>query len=116
MYFAAKTLITALLVAAISELSKRYSFIAALLASLPLTSLLAFVWMYIDGAAPQKIGELSMSIFWLVIPSLALFLLLPWLLKMNVQFWLALLLSCAGTALLYGAGIMLWKYGFSGNS
>lgn len=48
MYFLIKTLITALIVAAVSELARRYTVWAALLASLPLTSILAFIWVYWD--------------------------------------------------------------------
>ena len=107
-YFLLKTFITALIVAGISELSRRYSLIAALLASLPLTSILALIWIYTDSKDTQKIIAMSYDIFWLVIPSLAFFLLLPSLLKLNVQFVPALLLSCAATAVLYG--VSLWLY------
>jgi hypothetical protein len=109
-YFLLKTFITALIVAGISELSRRYSLMAALLASLPLTSILALVWIYTDSKDTQKIIAMSYDIFWLVIPSLAFFLLLPSLLKLNVQFAPALLLSCAATAVLYG--MSLWVYRF----
>jgi hypothetical protein len=73
MYFLIKTLITAIIIAAISELSRRYTLWAALLASLPLTSILAFIWMYWDTKDTGKIIELSYSVFWLVFPSLAFF-------------------------------------------
>jgi len=102
-YFLAKTLLTALVVAGVSELSRRYSMVAALLASLPLTSILAFAWMYAEQKDATAVTELSYSIFWLVLPSLAFFLLLPLLLKTGANFYLALFLSCAGMALFYGA-------------
>lgn len=104
-YLIAKTLLTALAVAAISELSRRYSMVAALLASLPLTSILAFVWMYAEQKDAAAVTQLSYSVFWLVLPSLAFFLLLPLLLKTGTNFYLALLLSCMGMALFYGAYI-----------
>lgn len=59
-YFLIKTLITAILVAGISELTRRYTLWAALLASLPLTSILAFNWVYEEQKEPQKIIELYM--------------------------------------------------------
>ncbi len=108
-YFLAKIFITALIVAAISELSRRYSLMAALLASLPLTSILALIWIYTESRDTQKIISMSYDIFWLVIPSLAFFLLLPSLLKLNVQFAPALLLSCAATAMLYGMSLWLYR-------
>ena len=93
-YFFFKILISALVVAAVSELGKRFSWLAAILASLPLTSLLAIVWLYRDTGDVQKIIELSKGIFWAVLPSLLFFLILPILLKYGVRFWAALTISC----------------------
>ncbi len=109
-YFFVKTLITALIVAAISELARRYSMFAAALASLPLTSILAFVWIYQEGKDNRQIIELSYSIFWLVIPSLAFFLLLPVLMKFGFRFYPALALSCLGMALIYSAYIVVMRW------
>ncbi len=108
-YFILKTLITAIIVAGISELSRRFSLMAAFLASLPLTTLLAFVWIYIDTGDTKKITGMSHEVFWLVIPSLSFFLVLPFLLNQNIPFWGALLGACAVTAACYGTGF--WLYG-----
>jgi len=81
-----KVIITAFLVVAISEAGKRFSALGAVLASLPLTSLLAFIWLHVDTGDKTKISELSLSIFWMVIPSLAFFIALPLLLK-KFSFW-----------------------------
>ena len=86
MNFLLKTLLTALLVAGISALGKRYTALAAILASLPLTSMLAMTWLYADTRDNQKIIELSKGIFWAVLPSLLFFLTLPVLLKWGVRF------------------------------
>jgi hypothetical protein len=101
LYYAIKIAVSAVLITVISEIAKRNSAFAALIAALPLTSILAFVWMQWDGAAPDKIAELSVQIFWLVIPSLALFLILPLLLKQGLGFWPSLGLSAAATAASY---------------
>lgn len=106
LYFVIKVLITATVIVAISEIAKRSTVWAALLASLPLTSLLAFMWIYLESGDAQRVAQLSHSIFWLVLPSLPLFLLLPFLLRASVPFWASLALACATTALLYAA--MLW--------
>ena len=90
-------IITAIVVVAVSEIAKRNSLWAGLLASLPLTSLLAFVWIYLDSGNADQVATLSRSIFWLVLPSLLLFLLLPWLLRLGVGFWPSLA-SCVATA------------------
>lgn len=101
LYYALKVGISALVIVAIAEIAKRSTGFAALLAAIPLTSLLAFVWMYFDGAEPARIAELSTQIFWLVLPSLVLFLLLPLLIRQGLGFWLSLVLSIAGTAACY---------------
>lgn len=110
MYLLLKFAISAALVVAVSELAKRSVWLAALLASLPLTSLLAFIWLNHEGASVQQISAVSKDIFWLVLPSLALFLLLPFLLGKGWSFWSSLSASCAVTALLYGATAFLLRY------
>ena len=105
--YVAKVALSAILIVAIAELGKRSSFWAAALASLPLTSLLAFVWMRIDGVEPERIAGLSTGIFWLVLPSLLLFVLFPLLLRAGLAFWSSLALSCAATALAYAGMVAL---------
>ncbi len=81
MYIAIKVLISAGIIVLVSELAKKSPFLGGLLASLPLVSSLGLIWLYIDTKDTQQVSNLSGSIFWLVIPSLSLFLLLPVLLK-----------------------------------
>lgn len=100
-YYALKVVISALIIVAISEIAKRSTGLAALLAALPITSLLAFIWLHFDGSSSEQISELSIQIFWLVIPSLLLFLLLPMLLKYGLNFWLSLGLSASATVISY---------------
>lgn len=109
MYFLLKTLITALIVAAVSELARRYSLLAAALASLPLTSILAFIWIYYDTRDAQKVAELSWSVLWLVIPSLLFFVMFPLLIKAGFKFAPALILSCLIMSAGYGLFIYLKK-------
>ena len=97
-YAISKVIITRLLIVAISEISKRSSFIGALLASLPLVSILAMLWLYIDTKDVEKVSDLANSIFWLVIPSLVFFTSLPLLLKKEFDFYLSMGISLAATA------------------
>jgi len=83
---------------------------AALIASLPLTSLLAFIWLYIETGDYERIAALSQSIFWLVLPSLALFLSLPFFLRLGWSFWISLGISCFTTAAFYS--MMVWVLDF----
>jgi hypothetical protein len=105
--YALKIGLSALVLVIIAEVAKRSTFWAAALASLPLTSLLAFVWLYLDTGDTQKVAALSYGIFWLVLPSLLLFVLLPILLRSGLGFWLSLLTASAATALAYLGTIKL---------
>lgn len=100
-YYIAKVAVTAVLVVLISEISKRSSFVGAVLASVPLTSVLAMLWLYIDTGDVSRVTELASSVFWLVLPSLALFVALPILLSHGVNFYLSLGVSIGITAICY---------------
>jgi hypothetical protein len=99
--YALKIALSALILVVVAEVAKRSTFWAAALASLPLISLLAFVWLYLDTGDVQKVAALAGGIFWLVLPSLLLFVLLPILLRNGWGFWLSLAVSIAATALAY---------------
>jgi hypothetical protein len=82
-----KVLVSAIIIVAVTELSKRGgTFWGGVLASLPLTSLIAFLWLYGETRDVARIASLAWSIFWLVLPSLTLFVALPTLLKRGVGF------------------------------
>ena len=101
MEFIFKIIVSAFVVAGVSELAKRYVPVAAILASLPLTSILAMIWLYRDTKDVQRISNLSIGLFWAVLPSLLLFLCLPFLLKAGIKFPWALLVSCGAMLLGY---------------
>jgi hypothetical protein len=105
-YLLVKALLSGLIVAIASEVARRWPGWGALIVSLPLVSLLAFIWLWRDTGDPERIAALSQSAFWFFLPSMPMFLVLPALLRAGVQFWLALLLSCALTMLLYA--VMIW--------
>jgi hypothetical protein len=93
MYFLLKVLISALIIAAASEVARRDAPLAAILASLPLTSILAILWFYHDTHNGQLAGELATQIFWAILPSLLFFIAFPLLLKTGLRFSLSLILS-----------------------
>ena len=115
LYYTIKIMLSAFVLVAVSEIAKRSSLLGAALASLPLTSLLAFVWLYLDTGDTQRVANLSSDIFWLVLPSLPLFLILPWLLKAGWGFWLSLAVAAGVTILCYGMMLLAFKQ-FSGQS
>ena len=111
-YILIKFGVSAAIIVAVSEIAKRSSLLGGLLASLPLTSLLAFVWLWRDTRDAHKIAALSTSILWLVLPSLVLFLVLPILLKRGLSFYPALGVSVAVMLGSYGAMLFaLGKFG-----
>ena len=106
-YYFVKIAITTALIVAISEIAKRSSFFGALLASIPLVSVLAMVWLYIDTKDTAKVSALSTGVFWLVLPSLALFVCLPLLLKMGWSFYLSMAVAIGVTVACYGLMVLV---------
>jgi hypothetical protein len=108
-----KVLITAVLIVVISEIGKINSFMGSLLASIPLVSTLAMIWMYHEKVPAEKITAHSTGVFWLVLPSLPMFLLLPWLMeKLKWAFYPSLGASIAVTVVLYFISVVvLRKFG-----
>ena len=109
-FYILKIFITTMLIVIVSELSKRSSFIGALLASAPLVSVVAMIWLYIETRDTSKVLELSNSVFWLVLPSLALFITLPLLLRAGLNFYISLFISMSITVLCYWAIVNLLGY------
>ncbi len=101
LFYIIKLFLTSLLIVIITETSKKSSFIATIFAALPTISILSFIWIYFEQKDTNKIANLSSSIFWMVIPSLPLFLIFPVLLKKGLNFYISLLISCAITVLFY---------------
>jgi hypothetical protein len=107
LYLVIKAALSGVLVAAISEVARRHPGWGGLLASLPLTSLLAMVWLYRDSGDTERVAALAGSTFWFVLPSLPMFLVLPALLRSGLGFWISIALSVTGTLALYAA----WFWG-----
>ena len=108
-YYIIKIVITTALVVLISEMSRRNSVLGAILASIPLVSVLAMIWVYGETRDAGQIVTLSRSIFWLVLPSLLLFLLLPVLLERGYNFYASLLASIGVTIVGYYATIAIFR-------
>src|SRR3546814_9192980 len=89
------------MIAAVSEIAKRSPGFGALIASLPLVSVLGMMWLWHDTHDVARMADHASATFWFVLPSLPMFLLIPALLRSWVDFWLALTLGCVMTVLLY---------------
>jgi hypothetical protein len=106
LYLFIKAAISGAIVAAVSEIARRYPGWGGLVASLPLTSLLAMLWLWRDSGDAERVAELSVSTIWFFIPSVPLFIALPLLIRSGVGFWAAIALVVAGTLALYA--LMFW--------
>ena len=91
LYNIIKVLISAVLIAAISEIAKRNSVLGAILASIPLVSVLAMIWLYVDTQNTHEVVMLSKAVFWLLLPSLILFITFPLFIKWQWNFYISML-------------------------
>ena len=106
MYVLLKALLSGLIIAVASEVARRSTLLGALVISLPLTSILAAIWLYRDTNDTEEVAAFTWSILWVIIPSLVFFVALPVALRSGVDFWPALLLACAVTGVSYGVWVL----------
>lgn len=106
LYLVLKALLSGIIIAAVSELAKRSPGVGALVASLPLVSVLGMMWLWHDTRDPVRMAAHAGATFWFVLPSLPMFLAIPALMQRGVPFWIALAAGCALTVGLYLA--MIW--------
>ena len=106
LYLAIKAALSGIIVAAVSEIARRYPGWGGLVASLPLTSLLAMLWLWRDTADSERVAELSVSTIWFFVPSVPLFIVLPILIRSGLGFWTAMTIVVVGTLALYAC--MFW--------
>lgn len=106
LYLALKAAISGVLIAVASTLAKRYPGFGALIASLPLVSVLGMIWLWSEKPDAENMAAHAGATFWYVLPSLPMFLLIPVLLRHGAGFWLALAAGCALTIALYT--VMTW--------
>jgi len=105
MQYLIKLILSAGIIVVVSEVSKRSSLIGGLTASLPLVSIMAMIWLYRDTGDVHKVAELATSILWLVIPSLILFAVFPWMIGKGFGFYQSLFSGCLATAAGYWIAI-----------
>jgi hypothetical protein len=101
LYLATKALISGIIIAAVSEIAKRSPGLGALIASLPLVSVLAMIWLWNEKPDTKTMADHAGATFWYVLPSMPMFLLIPFLLRRGVGFWPALVVGCLVTVSLY---------------
>ena len=113
-YLVIKALLSGVIIAIVSEVSRRAPALGALVVSLPLVSILAIMWLWHDTKDASRIADHAQATFWYVLPSLPMFLALPMMLRSGIGFWPALAAACLLTVALYG--LMVWllsRFGIS---
>ena len=95
-WYALKTLLTAGMIVVVSEVAKQKAILGSLIASLPLVSVIGMLWLYGETRDSDRLINHAEGTFWYVIPSLPMFLFLPWLMRRGMGFYAAL---CAGIVL-----------------
>lgn len=100
-YLLLKAALSGIIIAVVSEVARRAPGLGALIASLPLISVLGMIWLWRDTADPVRMADHAYATFWFVLPSLPMFLLIPYLLRQGVSFWVAMVSGCVVTVVLY---------------
>lgn len=109
-----KYALTALIIVIVSETAKRSDRLGAMIASLPLVTVLTMIWLHLEKQGTTKIADHAYYTFWYVLPTMPMFLLLPWLLRKGVSFWPSLLLGMGMTFLCFVfAAYLLKRWGIS---
>lgn len=108
-YLIVKYAVTALVVVVVSEVAKRGDRIGALIASLPLVTLLVMIWLHFEKQPQEKIANHAYYTFWYVLPTMPMFLLMPWMIRKGVGFWPSLGAGCLLTFGCFALAVVLLK-------
>jgi hypothetical protein len=112
LYALIKALLSGAIVATASEAAKRNAALGAMFASLPLVSVLGMIWLWRDTHDSERLAAHASATFWYVLPSLPMFLAMPWLWRHGIGFWPGLVAGCALTVALYIAtAALLSRFG-----
>jgi hypothetical protein len=101
LYLLTKAALSGVIVVLVAEIAKRSPGLGALIASLPLISVLGMIWLWRDTQDPERMAAHAGATFWYVLPSLPMFLLIPAMLRKGLPFWSALAAGCLLTIALY---------------
>ena len=104
-----KYAVTALIIVLVSEVAKRSDKLGALISSLPFVTLMVMIWLQVERQGSRRIGNHAFYTFWYVLPTLPMFLVMPWLLAKGVNVWLALGICAVVTMASFAATALLAK-------
>ncbi|URW74727.1 DUF3147 family protein [Sphingomonas donggukensis] len=105
--FVVRAALSGVIIALIALVARRNAAAGALVASLPLLSILGMIWLWRDTHDPVRMASHVEATFWYVIPSLPMFLVMPWMLRQGHGFAVTLATGCSLTVALYGLTILM---------
>ena len=112
LFLIVKYAVTALVIVVVSEVAKRSDRAGALIASLPLVTVIAMIWLHVEKQPETKIANHAYYTFWYVLPTLPMFLLMPWMMNRGVSFWPSLFAGCGLTIVCFAlAAVFLKRFG-----
>jgi hypothetical protein len=104
-----KLLITALVILFVTKIQLVNDRLSALLIALPFTSLVAILWMYHGGQSTERLANHAEGTFWFVLPTLPMFLVLPWMLRHGWGFWTSLAVNCLMTVVIFWLTVVVLR-------
>jgi F0F1-type ATP synthase assembly protein I len=107
-YLVVKYLITAAVVVLVSEAARRSDRAGALIAALPLVTVLTLVWLHVEQQPALKIQNHAWYTFWYVLPTLPMFLAFP-ALHVRFGFWPTLLACVVITLACFAASALFLR-------
>jgi len=93
LFFVIKVIISAVIIATVSEIAQRYVSIGGLIAAMPLTTLLSLIWLYYERKDLNLLSDFSKSVFWGIFPTLLFFIPAIFLFKKGINFYLVIFIS-----------------------
>ena len=104
-----KLFLSALIIVVVTKIQLVNDRLSALLIALPVTSLVAMIWMHFAGQSSQRLANHAEGTFWFVLPTLPMFLIIPWMLRNGWGFWAALVANCVITVALFWLTVILLR-------
>ena len=104
-----KYLVTAGIIVLVSEVAKRTDKVGALIASLPFVTIMVMAWLWYEDQSTEKIANHAYYTFWYVLPTLPMFLLIPYLMQRGINFWWSLLAGVGLTVVMFLVTVVIGK-------
>jgi len=93
LFFLVKLIVSAFIIAGVSELAKKMPSLGGLIAAMPLTTLLALIWLYVDTSDYELAYTFTRSVLFAIIPTIFFFISALYLFKKGASFITILAIS-----------------------